>query len=394
MSEPPATPSTRYVFIDLYRTAVILLMLEGHVVRTFLAPHLQQLSFFQDHEFFHGISAPAFLFGAGLTFVLSSRRRWEEFHRWGPLLSRRIRRLLLILSLGLMLHLPYFSFRKIVMDGSTPDFLRLFQSDVLACIGLGLISLHILVFFFRNERLFYTSVASIILALGFLTPLFWSADLHTKLPLPFAQLLNGSQGSIFPLFPYAGFLFAGVLVSWEFLLATRRGLEGLFILRLAVIGASLVAGGMCFDALPVRVYEHYDFWYTSPNYFLIRCGSLMVILAGFWYIVHTARRYVPDRFLSGSSPLTVLGRESLFVYVLHLIVLYGTAFNPGLNLRSMIGQSLELPSTLVLLGVFVAVMFASTFVWNAVRRRHEVVYRLMQLGAGGAFLVLFFTRDF
>jgi hypothetical protein len=280
------------------------------------------------------------------------------------------------------------------MDGSTPDFLRLFQSDVLSCIGIGLLALHFLVFFFRNERIFYASVAAIILALGFLTPLLWSADLHGKLPLPIAQLLNGAQGSIFPLFPYAGFLFAGVLVSWEFLLASRRGAEGVFILRLAVVGALLIAGGMCFDALPVRVYEHYDFWYTSPNYFLIRCGSLMLILAAFWYIVRIAQHRLPERSMSGSSPLTVLGRESLFVYVLHLIVLYGTAFNPDLNLRSMIGQTLELPSTLLLLAVFAAAMFVSTHVWNALRRNHQVVYRLVQLSAGGSLLILFFTRDF
>src|SRR5215510_125489 len=128
MPESLIAPSRRASFIDFYRTGVILLMLEGHIVRTFLAPHLQQLWLFQNHEFFHGISAPAFLFGAGLTFVISSRRRWEEFHHWGPLLSRRVRRLLLILSLGLMIHLPFFSFRKIVMDATPADLRGLFQS--------------------------------------------------------------------------------------------------------------------------------------------------------------------------------------------------------------------------------------------------------------------------
>src|SRR5437016_5171518 len=122
MAEPLAGPSHRYQFIDLFRSAVILLMLEGHVVRTFLIPYQQQKWQFQIHEFFHGLSAPAFLLGAGLTFVISSRRRWQEYHHWGYLLSRRVRRLLMILSLGLLLHLPYFSFRKILMDGTAADY--------------------------------------------------------------------------------------------------------------------------------------------------------------------------------------------------------------------------------------------------------------------------------
>ena len=135
MADANAT-SQRHLFIDLYRTAVILLMLEGHVVRAFLAPYLQQMWLFQNHEFIHGLSAPAFLFGAGMTFVISTRKRWEEYHHWDQPLARRTGRFLMIISFGLILHLPYFSFRKIIMDGTIADYLRLFQCDVLACIGI------------------------------------------------------------------------------------------------------------------------------------------------------------------------------------------------------------------------------------------------------------------
>jgi hypothetical protein len=386
MAESHAAPQQRHLFIDLYRTAVILLMLEGHVVRTFLAPPLQQVRLFQIHEFFHGLSAPAFLFGAGLTFVISTRKRWSEYHQWSPALTRRIRRFLLILSLGLILHLPFFSIRKIILDATIQDYLQLFQCDVLACIGIGLLSLHLLVFLFRNQKLFFGLVFIIIVVVCFGTPLVWDRDALQILPLPFAQLINGNHGSPFPLFPYVGFLFAGVVVSWEYLHALRHGEQQLFMLKVAVLGAGLIALGMIFDALPLYLYPTYNFWYTSPNYFLIRVGALLLAVSAFWYIARKVFR--------PNSALTVFGRESLFVYVLHLGVLYGTAMNSTLNLRSILGDNHSAGETMEILFLFVAGMFLLTVTWNYLKRKHFAVYRILQLAVGGVFLYFFFTRDF
>ena len=51
MGDSVDVPKQRYLFIDLYRSAVIFLMLEGHVFRTFLPLNAQQSPFFQFHEF-------------------------------------------------------------------------------------------------------------------------------------------------------------------------------------------------------------------------------------------------------------------------------------------------------------------------------------------------------
>jgi hypothetical protein len=48
--------------------------------------------------------------------------------------------------------------------------------------------------------------------------------------------------------------------------------------------ALLVAVGLLFDALPFRVYTEYFFWNTSPNYFWIRLGLLLLMLGGLWYL--------------------------------------------------------------------------------------------------------------
>lgn len=386
MAESLAEARPRHLFIDLYRAAVIVIMLEGHVVRAFLALPLQQTKFFQIHEFIHGLSAPAFLFGAGLTFVISTRRRWEEFHHWGPTLARRVRKLVFILLLGLMLHLPFFSVRKIIIDGTTTNYLQLFQSDVLACIGIGLLFLHAVVFFFKTERNFYALVSVAVILVGLLTPVMWGIDFLRILPIPIAQLMNGHHGSFFPLFPYVGFLFTGVIVSWQYLIAVRLHHQPRFMLKLGVLGAAMVAGGMIFDALPFPLYRDYDFWTTSPNYFLIRVGMLMLFSAGIWYVSRNMN--------SSSILLTVLGRESLFVYVLHLLILYGSAINPDLNLQVILGSNLSLWRSAVIFVMMTSVLLAVASGWNYLKRSHFNAYRFIQLTTSAVVLYYFFVRDF
>jgi hypothetical protein len=361
-------------------------MLEGHVVRAFLSVDLQQSRWFQLHEFLHGLSAPAFLFGAGLTFVISTRNRWEEYHHWGAPLARRVRRLVVVLLLGLALHLPFYSIRKIILDATTSDYLVLFQSDVLACIGIGLLALHGILFFFKSEPKFYALVLAAVIGVCLLTPIVWEQDVYGGLSVPIAQLLNGNSGSFFPLFPYVGFLFAGVLVSWEYLVAVRHARQSRFMLQLALAGAACIAGGIIFDAIPVRLYRDYDFWITSPNYFLIRVGMLMLLASAMWYV---------SRFTEGAPAyLTVLGRESLAVYVAHLLVLYGSAMNPELNLQVQLGLGKTLGESILIAIGLSAAMFVFAQAWHTMKRDHANTLRIIQLAGSAVFVYFLFTRDF
>lgn len=376
----------RHVFIDLYRSAVIFLMLEGHVFRVFLPLDLQRTPWFQLHEFFHGLSAPAFLFGAGLTFVISTKRRWEDYHHWDPPLAKRLRRLLFVILLGLSLHLPYFSFRKIIIEGTSAEYLQLFQFDVLHCIGIGLLSLHALIFFFKNESRFYLLVFSTIVFVCYSTPIMWDINFLKFFPPVLAQMFNGNHGSPFPLYPYVGFLYAGVIVSWEFLVAVECKREKKFMFWLTISGIILIIFGYIFDVIPIQIYPTYNYWFTSPNYFLVRVGSLMVIVAGFWYLA---------KYLKHPKKIwTVLGIESLFVYVLHLLVLYGSAMNSTENLQTYLGTNLSLLQTSGLFLGLLIMMLLAALMWNYLKENHFNFYRIVQLAIGSVFLFFFFTRDF
>ena len=68
---------------------------------------------------------------------------------------------------------------------------------------------------------------------------------------------------------------------------------------------------------PERLYAVYDFWHTSPNFFLIRVGLLLAILAA----TYAWCRWGAGQW--GFSPLIQLGQTSLLVYWVHIEFVYG-----------------------------------------------------------------------
>jgi hypothetical protein len=386
MTGEGAGTGTRYLFIDLFRTLIILLMLEGHVLRQFVSPEVRAGTAFFIHEIFHGITAPAFLFGAGLTFVISSHRRWAEYHGWSGALERRLRRIVMIFLLGIFLHLPYFSFRKTLLESTAADVLVLFQSDVLTCISAGLLALHLLLLFFRREDRFHGAVVTMMIAIVLLTPIVWDVNFLDFTPVLFAQLSNSIHGSPFPLFPFLGYLFAGVAVSRKFVVAAEAGTVPRFMGRLALGGLLSAGAGFLLAAVPFSPYPTYNFWYTSPSYFLIRLGILLAAAAGVWL--------AGERAGARLRPWIILGKESLLVYVLHLLILYGSVINARANLAAVLPASLGAPEMAAVFAVLALLMYAAAWTWQGMKQRHPAAYRLVQAGVGMAVLYLFFTRDY
>jgi hypothetical protein len=67
----------------------------------------------------------------------------------------------------------------------------------------------------------------------------------------------------------------------------------------------------------VQLYSVYDFWHTSPNFFLCRVGILLMIL----WLGYAWCRWGVGQW--GFSPLIQLGQTSLLVYWVHIEFVYG-----------------------------------------------------------------------
>jgi fucose 4-O-acetylase-like acetyltransferase len=82
-------------------------------------------------------------------------------------------------------------------------------------------------------------------------------------------------------------------------------------------GIVLIELGLWLDARSVQLYAVHDFWHTSPNFFLVRVGIVLVILfASYLWCRWGAGEW-------GFSPLIELGKSSLVVYWVHIEFVYG-----------------------------------------------------------------------
>jgi len=126
--------------------------------------------------------------------------------------------------------------------------------------------------------------AAIAAVIAIVTPLLWTTWQPHWRAWWFESYINGvhtfgtPQPWLFPLFPWTAFAFAGLAAG--FLLQTdwARQKETAAMFLAGVGGVMFAALGIWLDARPVQLYAVHDFWHTSPNFFLVRTGVVMVIL--------------------------------------------------------------------------------------------------------------------
>jgi len=174
-----------------------------------------------------------------------------------------------------------------------------------------------------------------------LTPLIVTAPI-ARLPDPIEAYVRPIAGlSNFVFFPWSAFVFAGATIGLV-LDATPSAREARANLWLFLIGLAIAAGALAASYLPIP-YPHSSFWHTSPSFFYIRAG-LMTAAIGAAY-AWQSRPGGLERW----SPLRQMGRSSLFIYWIHVEMVYGLISLPVHN-------ALTLPQSLVLFVVFSSFM--------------------------------------
>jgi hypothetical protein len=162
-------------------------------------------------------------------------------------------------------------------------------------------------------------------AIAIATPWLWTTHRLRSLPWPIESYINGvhiyaqPQTWLFPIFPWVAFAFVGLSLGFLLFSNFARKNEAAVFGVLAVAGIAVSLLSLLFDAMPIRLYSSaiYDYWHTSPNFFLIRCGVLvaLVSLAYAWCRWGWAQK--------GFSPIIQLGNTSLLVYWAHIEFVYG-----------------------------------------------------------------------
>jgi hypothetical protein len=303
-------------------------MVMGHTLDALLTPAARALPWVQHYWAFRGVTAPLFLLVSGWAVVAALGTKPTAAR---DIYGRRVRRALLLLFLGYLLHWPGWG---AVRDlGWTEQMLtHVFTFDALQCIGFALLlgSTLLALAPIRWGR------AGVLVALAVGIPLVSAAmwRLGGGLPGPLQQFIGSAEGSRFPFFPWAGFFFAGALAAHALHLLRPGWPQGLALLAL---GAGLLALTRTVPS---------DWSPTSPWMVAYRVGQGLMVLG--------AVSLAPTRL---SGLLAPFGRLSLWVYVLHLPVVYGWADIAGL--ASRVGPTLSVPAAV---GVGVALLVTCSLV--------------------------------
>jgi uncharacterized membrane protein len=348
MSPAPAS-KPRLGYIDWMRGLACVLMFQTHCYDAWLGGTARQSRFFMYSQLGGTFPAPLFLFLAGISFALVTQKLRQKNLSPGQIARSTIWRGAEIFGFGLLFRLQEY----VIAWGWAPksDLLRV---DILNTIGASMMLMGVLcwmVLWFsgagapareepkaqqkppsgsdlkqrasRSTLMLVLSAASISLTISLLTPLLWTTWRPDWLPWPIESYINGvhnlgtPQAWLFPIFPWTAFAFAGLAVGFILQSDWSRGHEvGAFIF-LGVVGLVLIEFSRWLDSQPHQLYPVYDYWHTSPEFFLIRVGMLLLILtASYAWCRWGAGQW-------GFSPLIQLGQASLLVYWVHIEFVYG-----------------------------------------------------------------------
>ncbi|RKH81344.1 DUF1624 domain-containing protein [Corallococcus sp. AB045] len=306
---------TRHPALDGARGLAVLAMVMGHTLDALLAPAFRDHPWVQEYWKVRGITAPLFLLVSGWAVVMAlGTKPGAAKDSFG----RRFRRALLLLFLGYLLHWPgWGAVREL---GFSDAMLRkVFQFDALQCIGAALLLGAMALVVTPNRGARALLLGGLAVGIPLASVGMWNAGAH--LPVPLQQFIGNGEGSRFPFFPWAGFFFAGAFAA-----------HGLHVLKPGLPqGFSLLALGGALLALTRWV--PVEWTPTSPTMVMYRVAQGLLVLG----VVNL----LPQRV---SCLLAPLGRLSLWIYVLHLPVVYGWADIAGLAQR--IGPRLGIAAAL------------------------------------------------
>jgi uncharacterized membrane protein len=309
------------------RGLACLLMFQTHCYDSWLSPSLRQSKFFMYSQLGGTFPAPLFLFLAGISFALVTEKLRTKNLPPAQIARATIRRGAEIFAFGLL-----FRFQEYVIAWGWAPLSDLLRVDILNTIGLSMMLMGVLcwmVLAIKREEQARTALvlasAGTALLISLLTPLLWTTWRPVWLPWPLQSYIDGvhnlgtPQAWLFPILPWSAFAFAGLSAGFILQSPGARQREAATFFAMGGTGLLLIAVSRFFDAQPRQLYAVYDYWHTSPNFFLIRVGMLLLILtASYAWCRWGAGQW-------GFSPLIQLGQASLLVYWVHIEFVYGRA---------------------------------------------------------------------
>jgi uncharacterized membrane protein len=321
--------AARRTHLDVLRGVAVLVMIEAHVIDSWTRASDRASHGFRESMILGGFGAPLFLFLAGVAVSMSAgskARRWSD-----PAAAARAVRNRGFQIFGLAF---LFRFQSFVLSHA-PAW-TLLKVDVLNIMGPSIAGAAVLWRAGRTLRgrlAVFTIVSALIV---------WSTP-AVRYYVSIAPLPDWIEGYFRPVpgltnftfFPWSAFVTAGGVVGLILDAARTAEADRRVNLAFGMAGAALAAAAYQASFLP-PLDARSSFWTTSLSFFLLRLG-IMTAAIGLAYLWE--RRPSAGRRW---SPLQLLGRTSLFVYWIHVELVYGLVSLPLHGAFSLQGAWLAL----------------------------------------------------
>jgi uncharacterized membrane protein len=297
----------RRPYIDYARGLAVLLMIEAHTTDAWTRVRDKGTFAYGVLTILGGFAAPLFLWLAGLGVAMAAASIADRSSRRNAV-DALTRRGLEIFILAFLFRLQAF----ILSPGSSP--VMLFRVDVLNVMGPAMVVSALLWPLIRDARARTALYAAAATAVALATPVVRASPLVDLLPTWVQWYLRpAGEFTTFTLFPWAGFVFAGAAAGALIADADARA-EARLHAGLGAAAIVLIGGAYLASMRPTIYTVPVSFWTSSPTWFALRTGVLMLTLAALWVLP-----------LRSDAALARLGRASLFVYWIHVELVYGYA---------------------------------------------------------------------
>lgn len=280
-------------------------MLQGHVFHSFTRPEERAGGLYVISQFLGGMPPAVFLFllGVTLSFLMHSRARKGD--PAGRRVFAGIRRAGFLLAVAFAFRLQLWLFGW--PGSATSDLLKV---DILNCMGFTVAVMSIMAVFTTQERVRLCAALGVAIAVA--SPLVSLADWSGAPAIVKAYLAPNYSG--FSFFPWAAFVPFGMSAGSIMRLLDAERMERAAQWS-ALLGLSLIAGGLYFSSFPYSLYPKTEFWLNSPWLIVIKLGVILLTLSfAYLWTTHSQTTW---------SWVRQFGMTSLLVYWVHIELIYG-----------------------------------------------------------------------
>lgn len=340
----------RVWFVDVVRLIASFQMINGHTLDVLMVDELRQGALFDHYTWARGLTSVAFLTVAGLAFHLATLARFDAHKGSEDAVRKRLRRAGILVLLGYFLRFPGAALFGDDPTAAAAAWDLFFDCGVLQCIGIALFVLEVAtVLLPKPQHVVWVAATCALLFIG-------AAPMLHHLPVdgawsPLTSYLTHAGGSLFPLFPWAGYMFAGCVLGWATLPQGGRTPTKVAVPRLVGALAVVVLTWQGLSALgplaPEGVHQA-----TKPAFALEKLSAVVAI------VLVLAVVCAPIKTLP--KLMRILSKETLFVYVFHLWVLYNGIF----AIHQTWGRTQPLSVSLCASLVMMVLTVSATLVWH------------------------------